>query len=68
MMVEEEADVEAAAEEIGSSGIDDGGGDRWSTERQSRERWGLRECWDESEMTRSGLLFIGSKISVAVLK
>jgi hypothetical protein len=28
VMVEEEADVEAAAEEIGSSGIDDGGGDR----------------------------------------
>jgi hypothetical protein len=66
-MVEEEADVEAAAEEIGSSGIDDGGGDRWSTERQSREWWGIREFWDESERTQSGLLFIGLKLLAVVL-
>jgi hypothetical protein len=31
-----------AIEETGSSGVDGGGGDR-----RSRERWGLREFWDE---------------------
>jgi hypothetical protein len=37
---EEEASVEAAMEETGSSGIDDGGGDRRNRERLSRE-WHL---------------------------
>jgi hypothetical protein len=32
----------AAEEEANSSGVDDGGGDR-----RSRERWGLREFWNE---------------------
>jgi hypothetical protein len=40
---EEEAGVEATAEETGSSGVDGSGGDRWSTERRSREQQGLRE-------------------------
>jgi hypothetical protein len=35
--------------------------------RWCRERWGLREFGIKSEMTRDRLLFIGSKISVAVL-
>jgi hypothetical protein len=59
---EEEVSVEAAAEETGSRSVDDGEGDR-----RSRERWGLREFWDESKTTRGGLLFIGSKISATVL-
>jgi hypothetical protein len=52
---EEEADVEAAVEET----------DRVesSAEETSRDI----EFWDESEMTRGGLLFIGSKISTTVL-
>jgi hypothetical protein len=40
---EEEAGVEATAEETGSSSVDGSGGDRWSTERRSREQQGLRE-------------------------
>jgi hypothetical protein len=39
---EEEAGVEAAVEETGSSSVDDGGGDQRSTERR-----GHREFWDE---------------------
>jgi hypothetical protein len=39
-VTEEEAGVEAAAEETGLSSVDDGGGDRRSTERR-----GLREFW-----------------------
>jgi hypothetical protein len=39
---EEEIGVEAAAEETGSSGVNDGRGDRWS-----RERHRLREFWDK---------------------
>jgi hypothetical protein len=39
---EEEAGVEAATEETGSSSVDGDGG-----ARQSRERRGLREFWDE---------------------
>jgi hypothetical protein len=34
---EEEAGIEAAAEEISLSSVDDGGGDRLSTKRWSRE-------------------------------
>jgi hypothetical protein len=41
---EEEAGVETAAEETGLSGVDGGGGDR-----RSRERWELREFWDEKQ-------------------
>jgi hypothetical protein len=70
VVAEEEAAVEAAAEETGSSGVYGGGGDRQSRERRSRERWrGDRrgEFWNESQTTQGGLLFIGSKISAAVL-
>jgi hypothetical protein len=42
--------------------VDGGGGGR-----QSREQWRLREFEMKSEMTRGGLLFIGSKILAAVL-
>jgi hypothetical protein len=54
---EEEASVEVVVEKTGSSGVH-GGGDQWSMERRSRERWGLREFWDESETTRGRLLFM----------
>jgi hypothetical protein len=37
------------AEETGSSGVDNGGGDRQSRERWSREWHGLREFWDEKQ-------------------
>jgi hypothetical protein len=60
------SNVAVAAEEIS---VDDGGGDR------HRERWRgdhtartLEFFWDESQTTRGGLLFVGSKISEAVLK
>jgi hypothetical protein len=43
----EEAGLEAVAEETDSSDVDGGGGDWWSREKQSRERRGLREFWDE---------------------
>jgi hypothetical protein len=59
---EEEADVEAATEETGSSGVDGSGGDRWSREWQDLESFGIK-----SETTRGGLLFIVLKISAAVL-
>jgi hypothetical protein len=59
-VAEEEPSV--VAEETGLSGIDNSGGDQ-----RSRDRWRLREFWDESERTRGELLFIGSKISGAVL-
>jgi hypothetical protein len=65
--VEEEANVEVAVEETGSSSINDNGGDQKSRERKSREQRELREFWNESERTRGGLLFIGSKISAIVL-
>jgi hypothetical protein len=61
-VAEEEPSVEVVAEETGLSGIDNSGGDQ-----RSRDRWRLREFWDESERTRGELLFIGSKISGAVL-
>jgi hypothetical protein len=41
-MAEEETDVEVVAEETILSGVDGGGGDRWS-----REQRGLREFYDE---------------------
>jgi hypothetical protein len=44
------------------SGVDGGGGDRWS-----RERWRLREFWDEKQNDTGRILFIGSKISVVIL-
>jgi hypothetical protein len=62
VVAEEEAGVEASAEENGSSSVDNDGGDWRSTERRE-----LREFWDESEMTRGRLLFIGSKISAVIL-
>jgi hypothetical protein len=40
-VVGEEASVEVAAEETGSSGVDGDGGERWS-----REWRGLRGFWD----------------------
>jgi hypothetical protein len=40
--VAEEASVEETAEETGSSGVDNGRGDRWSREQQE-----LRESEDE---------------------
>jgi hypothetical protein len=61
-VADEQDGVEAAAEETGLSGIDDGGG-----EQRSTERLGLREFLDESKRTRSGPLLIGSEISPAVL-
>jgi hypothetical protein len=55
------------AEEIGSSGVDGGGGDWQSREQRSRESGGDLESFGmKSETTRGGLLFIGSKISAAV--
>jgi hypothetical protein len=60
-VAEEEPSVEVVAEETGLSGIDNSG------DQRSRDRWRLREFWDESERTRGELLFIGSKISGAVL-
>jgi hypothetical protein len=36
-------------------------------ESGSEETGGDLEFWNESETTQSGLLFVGSKISVAVL-
>jgi hypothetical protein len=35
--------------------------------RWCRERWGLREFGMKSETTQGKLLFIGSKLSVAIL-
>jgi hypothetical protein len=64
---EEEAGVEAATEETGSSGIDGDGGDQRSRELQSRERQRLREFEDESETIQDELLFICSKISAVTL-
>jgi hypothetical protein len=55
-----------AVEETGSSGIDNGGGDRRSQEQWSRERRGL-SFGMKSQMTHSGILLIGSKISAVVL-
>jgi hypothetical protein len=55
-----------AVEEIGTSGVDSGGGDWRSRERESGsdlESFGMK-----SEMTRGMLIFIGLKISEAVLK
>jgi hypothetical protein len=66
-VVEEEACVEAAVEDSGSSDIDDGRGERRSKEQQSREQRrktdGNLEFWDERKMTWGRLIFIGSKIS-----
>jgi hypothetical protein len=50
-----------AAEEE-ETGVNGGGGDRHG------EWWTLEFFWDESQTTRGGQLFIGSKISKAVLK
>jgi hypothetical protein len=58
----EEDGVEAVTEETGSSGVDDSGGDRRSTERR-----GLIEFWDENERRQGGLLFIYLKILATVL-
>jgi hypothetical protein len=41
--------VLTAVEETDSRGIDGGGGDRWSIERQSREWRGPREFWDKKQ-------------------
>jgi hypothetical protein len=38
VVAEEEAGVEAVAEETGLSGVDDGRGDRWSRERRRGDR------------------------------
>jgi hypothetical protein len=43
-MAEEETNVEVVAEETSLSGVDGGGGDRWS-----REQRGLREFYDEKQ-------------------
>jgi hypothetical protein len=67
VLVEEEADVEAAVEETSSSGVYGSEGEQRSRQRWNRQRQRLREFWDESEMTQSRLLFIGSKISAMVL-
>jgi hypothetical protein len=57
-----------AVEEIGSSGVDGGGGDRRSREQQSRESGGDLDSFGmKSKMIRGGLLFIGSKIAATVL-
>jgi hypothetical protein len=42
----------ATVEEIDSSNIDDGGGDRWSRVQRRGDRRGELEFWDESKMTR----------------
>jgi hypothetical protein len=55
----EETGVEAAAEETGLNGVDSDDGDRRSTERRSRERRGLREFWDENQMTRGQATIYG---------
>jgi hypothetical protein len=55
---EEEAGVEVVVEETGSSGIDDGGVESG----RDLESFGMK-----SETTWDRLLFIGSKISAAVL-
>jgi hypothetical protein len=57
--------VVAAGEEVGSSGIDDGGGDRQSRERAHD---GDLESEIKSETIRDGLLFICSKLLEAILK
>jgi hypothetical protein len=62
VVIGEETSVEVVLEETGSSGIDGSGGDQ-----RSREQWRFREFYDESEMTRGRLLFIGSKTSTTVL-
>jgi hypothetical protein len=67
VVIGEETSVEVVLEETGSSGIDGSGGDQRSREQQSREQWRFREFYDESEMTRGRLLFIGSKTSTTVL-
>jgi hypothetical protein len=61
---EEDAGVEAASaveEEISIERH------RRQWRRPMRRPAGTLEFWDESRMTRGGLLFIGSKISEAVL-
>jgi hypothetical protein len=47
-----------AEEKAGSSGVDDGKGDRQ----------GLREFWDEKRNDTGEILFIDSKISAMILK
>jgi hypothetical protein len=50
---------------MASTAVEETGG--VGSARQSRERQGLRESGIKSEMTHDELLFIGSKISTAVL-
>jgi hypothetical protein len=61
--VEEEANVEVAAEETGSSNINDNGGDRKSRERKSREQRELREFWNESETMGQATIYWFKNIS-----
>jgi hypothetical protein len=57
--------VSTAVEETGMSGVDDGGGDQWSRERESGrdfESFGMKR-----DTTQGWLIFIDLKISERVL-